>query len=108
MTEENSEGPGRAKEPAAEEASQEFLPPLDFNSIVFPFYTQALIKLGIFEDPVNPKSGANLDLARRLIDLIDLLKDRTKSNLKPEEQKFLDTCLQQLRMGYLEKAKIIR
>jgi hypothetical protein len=107
MTEENSEGPGRTKEPAADEASQEF-PPLDFSSIVFPFYTQALIKLGIFEDPGNPKSGANLDLARRLIDLLDLLKDRTKGNLKPEEQKFLDTCLQQLRLGYLEKAKIIR
>lgn len=49
----------------------------------------------------------NLDVARRLIDLLDLLRDRTRGNLKPEEARFLDACLQQLRMRYLEKSKVI-
>jgi ABC-type hemin transport system ATPase subunit len=84
-----------------------FLPPLDFSSIVFPFYTQALLKLGLLEDPAQAKAEQNLELARRLIDIIDLLKNRTKGNLKPEEEQFIESCLQQLKAGYLEKAKII-
>ncbi len=91
-----------------EEASrEEFLPPLDFSSIVFPFYTQALLKLGILEAPAQLRSEQNLELARRLIDILDLLRDRTKDNLNPDEQKFLDSCLQQLKAHYLEKSKII-
>jgi hypothetical protein len=93
------------KNPAHEK--KDFLPPLDFSSIVFPFYTQALLKLGLLEDPVHPKAEENLELARRLIDIMDLLKDRTKGNLKPEEEQFIESCLQQLKAGYLEKAKII-
>jgi hypothetical protein len=86
---------------------EDFLPPLDFSSIVFPFYTQTLLKLGLIEDPAHQKAEQNLELARRLIDIIDLLKDRTKGNLKPEEEQFIESCLQQLKAGYLEKAKII-
>ena len=90
------------------EAAKEFLPPLDFSSIVFPFYTQALLKLGILEDATEPKGQENIELARRLIDILDLLKNRTKGNLEPAEEKFLESCLEQLKLHYLEKAKIIK
>jgi hypothetical protein len=90
------------------ESKKEFLPSLDFSSIVFPFYTQALFKMGILEDPTQPKGEENVELARRLIDILDLLKDRTKGNLNPDEEKFLQSCLEQLKMHYLEKAKIIK
>lgn len=93
--------------PNKAKSEEEFLPPLDFSSIVSPFYTQALLKLGILEDPDQPKSGENLGLARRLIDILDLLKERTKGNLHPDEEKFLESCLQQLKMHYLEKSKTI-
>lgn len=91
-----------------EDKKKEFLPPLDFSSIVFPFYTQALVKLGLLQEPNETKQEESLELAKRLIDLLDLLMDRTKGNLQPEEQSFLEACLQQLKMNYLEKAKIIK
>jgi hypothetical protein len=91
-----------------EENKKEYVPPLEFSSIVFPFYTQALIKLGVIEDPSQAQEGKNLELARRLIDILDLLMDRTKGNLEPEEAKFLEACLQQLKMHYLEKAQAIK
>jgi len=71
------------------------------------FFSQALFKLGLLGDPDKAEKEVNLNLARRLIDMLDLLKDRTKGNLKPEEEKFLESCLRQLRMHYLEKAKVI-
>jgi hypothetical protein len=92
----------------AKEDRKEFLPPFEFSSIVFPFYTQALIKLGVMEDPSQTQGEKNLEVARRLIDILDLLKDRTKGNLEPEEEKFLEACLQQLKMHYLEKTKAIK
>jgi Domain of unknown function (DUF1844) len=93
--------------PPGEHPGPEFLPPLDFTSIVLPFYTQALLQLGLLGDPDKPGPEVNLDLARRLIDLLNLLKERTKGNLLADEEKFLDSCLQQLRMAFLQKSKII-
>jgi hypothetical protein len=100
--ENNSEQPGGAENP---EEKREFLPPSDFSSIVLPLYTPALIKLGLFEDPLTGKIEENLAQAKRLIDLLDLLRKKTEGNLDAEEQKFLDSCVQQLKMAYLSKAK---
>jgi hypothetical protein len=88
--------------------NKEYLPALEFSSLVFPFYTQALIKLGLIEDPVSGQVSGNLELAKRLIDLIDLLKDRTKDNLEPDEEKFLEACLSQLKMGYLKQTNVVK
>ena len=93
------------KEPPEEK--KRIIPPLDFSSLILPFYTQALIKLGLVKDPLTGKENEDLELVKRLIDLLDLLKDRTKGNLKPEEEKFLDACLHQVRLAYMEKTKTI-
>jgi hypothetical protein len=106
MTEKNSPESPDSKRPN-DRPSQEFLPPLDFSSIVLPIFTPALLKLGLLRDPDKPDSELNLELARRLIDILDLLKDRTKGNLSPEEESLLDSCLQQLKAAFLEKAKIV-
>lgn len=88
--------------------NQKIIPPIDFSSLVLPFFTQALIELGQKNDPKDKKEKKNFDLAKRLIDLLDLLKERTKGHLKPEEEKFLNSCLHQLKIAYMEKAKIIK
>lgn len=90
------------------ENSQEFMPPLDFSSIVFPLYTQALIKLGLLEDPKSNQVETNLEYAKRLIDILDLLKDRTKGNLEPDEENFLEAILSQLKLHYLKKIGAIK
>jgi hypothetical protein len=60
------------------------------------------------EDPVTGERQENLGLAKRNIDLLDLLRDRTKGNLEDEEQKFLDGVLDQLKLAYLKKAEIVK
>ena len=52
--------------------------------------------------------GSEQRLVKRLIDLLDLMKDRTEGNLKNEEEAFLDSCLHQLKLSYMEEAKIIK
>lgn len=84
------------------------IPPLDFSSLVLPFYTQALLSLGTDKESEADKDKMNLDLVKRMIDLLDLLRNRTQGNLKPEEEKFLDSCLHQLKLSYMERARIIK
>ncbi len=90
------------------ENQNEMLPPLDFSSLFLPFYTQALFKLGTAEDPISKKIDENTDLAKRLIDLLDLLKEKTQGNLKSEEEALINNGLHQLKMLYMEKTKIIK
>jgi len=90
------------------EDSGEFMPPLDFSSIIFPIYTQALIKLGMLEDPRTNKLETNLEYAKRLIDILDLLRDRTKGNLESEEENLLEAILSQLKLNYLKKIEAIK
>jgi hypothetical protein len=84
-----------------------FLPPLDLTSLILPFYTQALLKMGLIDDPQGGLGEENLDLAKRMIDLLELFKTKTAGNLGADEQKFLDSILHQLKMHYVDKAKII-
>ncbi len=105
MAEKKKKNKAEKKKP---EEIKELIPPLDFSSLVLPFYTQALIKLGLAKEATTEKEERNLEMAKRLIDLLDMLKERTKGNLKPEEDKFLSSCLHQLKLSYMEKAKIIK
>jgi len=84
------------------------LPPLEFSSLVLPFFTQGLILLGQTEGEKEKKEDKNLDLVKRLIELLDLLKEKTKGNLKTDEEQFLESSLHQLKLAYMEKAKIIK
>jgi len=92
----------------AAKETEKLLPPLDFGSIVLPLYTQAMVNLGVIEDPVTGQKKENLELAQRLIDLLDLLKDRTEGRLRPEEAELLTSCLHQLKWFFLEKTKFIK
>ncbi|HSA96559.1 MAG TPA: DUF1844 domain-containing protein [Acidobacteriota bacterium] len=99
------------KKPRAEGGApnaEEFLPPLEFSSVVILLFFPALIQLGLVEDPATNQISENLGLAKRNIDLLDLLKDRTKGNLEPEERQFLEGAIDQLKMAYLKKAEIVK
>jgi hypothetical protein len=104
MTQDDTKPKSDAGAPPAEE----FLPPLEFSSVVLLLYFPALIQLGLVEDPAAGQVRENIGLAKRNIDLLDLLRDRTKGNLEPEEEKFLEGVIDQLKMAYLKKADVVK
>src|SRR5438067_3652397 len=87
-------------------------PALDFNAFVLSLGSSALINLGQAPDPVTGKTqDPDLMLAQESIDLLALLEEKTKGNLTPEESRFLQTMLYDLRMRFIAakthpKAKI--
>lgn len=45
----------------------------------------------------------NLDIARHTIDLLNILKDKTKGNLTFEESRLMDNTLTELRFRYVQR-----
>lgn len=77
----------------------------EFASILFMFATSALIHLGESPDPVSNETKQDLRQAQHAIDLLDVLRAKTKGNLTPEEDRLLDGLLYDLRVRYLKAAK---
>jgi hypothetical protein len=97
---------GKFEETPKEDISEqkEPLPEIDFTHFVLSLSTSALIQLGEIQDPFTQKSAKNLPLAKQTIDLIGMLKGKTKGNLTPEEEKVIEYVLYDLRMRYVKAA----
>lgn len=74
------------------------LPPPEFSNLVLSIASAAILKMGL--DP-NNKKEKDLILARYNIDLLDLLKEKTKNNLSKEEQELLDSCVGDLQIQFV-------
>jgi len=83
-------------------AQEALLPEIDFTHFILSLSSSALIQLGEIQDPFTQKSAKNLPSAKQTIDLIGMLKEKTKGNLTPEEEKVIDYVLYDLRMRYVK------
>jgi len=77
------------------------LPGGDFRLFVSKLGFQALIALGILENPVTKSTEANIDHARMVIDDLRMLRDRTKGNLSPDEESHLTKVLSDLQFHFV-------
>jgi hypothetical protein len=84
------------------EARRGPLPHLSFSTFVFSLNSSALIHLGDYPDPVSGQVEPDLDLAKQTVDLLGLLKEKTRGNLTKEEEQLLDAILFDLRMRYVK------
>jgi hypothetical protein len=107
--ERRAEPVGEGQDPTrkAEETPRDVpLPEPDFSSfLTFFFFQQALMFLGQIPHPETQKPEPNLPMARYLIDTLAMIKEKTKGNLTPEEQKHLDGFLADLRMVYVKAVR---
>lgn len=76
------------------------LPPLDFSTFILSLSTSVVMSLGLVENPVTKQTEKEPAVAKQTIDLIALLKDKTKGNLTDEETKLLDDVLHELKVWY--------
>ena len=80
------------------------LPPIDFIAFITDLITTAHLYLHGFKDPETDEVILNLGLAKRMIDTIEMLEEKTKGNLTAPESNFLTNSLYELRMGYVRAA----
>ncbi|RJR41232.1 MAG: DUF1844 domain-containing protein [Deltaproteobacteria bacterium] len=96
---------GGAEEAAghAEAEPQVPLPEITFSSFLFSLSTSAFVHLGAVPDPSTGESRKNLPLAKQTIDLLGLLREKTRNNLNKEEEDLFDHLLYDLRMRYIKE-----
>ena len=75
-----------------------------FVNLVMIFKTAAFQQLGKTLNPMTGKVEKNLEQARFSIDMIEMLKDKTRGNLSEDLSKLVDSTLLELRMNYVEEA----
>lgn len=81
---------------------------IDFTTFILSIASAAFVGLGITPDPTTNKSNVDLEMANHNIHLLEMLKEKTKSNLNEDENKLLDSLLYETRMRFLEVQKTIK
>jgi hypothetical protein len=103
--------PGRAaaepppqppEEPEDERAAG---PTTPFLRFVGDLANQALTALGVYPDPITRTRQLSLEQARYIIDVLRVLKDKTKGNLTPDEQRVLDGLVYELQLQFVEMTR---
>ena len=80
--------------------------PVSFNAFAISLATTAAVHFGDVADPESrEKSEPNLDAAAHAIEMLALLEDKTKGNLRDDEQRFITEVLYELRMRYVDVKK---
>ena len=81
---------------------------IDFIAVLFSYVHTALIYLGDMDDPVKKGPAENLEGARQMIEILELMEQKTKGNLTQQEHQYLESALFDLRMRYMQKSKLIK
>ena len=80
-------------------------PEVTFTTFMVGLSTQALAALGEISDPVSGARSKDLDAAQQLIDIIGMLREKTRGNLDSDEDGLIEAILFDLRMKYVELAR---
>jgi len=76
--------------------------PVTFSTFVLGLSTQALFLLGEIPNPETRLVERDLGGAKQVIDILGILREKTRNNLEPGEESMLDSILYDLRMRYVQ------
>ncbi|MBI3820573.1 MAG: DUF1844 domain-containing protein [Planctomycetes bacterium] len=95
--------PNESAEPR--KAGEMPLPGGDFRMFISKLGFQALISLGMLENPVTKKTEKNLDFARMVIDDLRMIRDYTKGNLNADEASHLGKIISDLQFHFVNATR---
>ncbi len=74
-----------------------------FVHLVTMFQVAAMQQMGKVQNPLTQKIERDLEQAKFSIDMLGMLKERTKGNLSNTEEQFLGKALFELQMNYVDE-----
>ncbi len=80
-------------------------PGTPFTNFVEPLIAQAYMSLGMLPNPYQPQTKTDVGAARQMIDILTLLQEKTRGNLTPDEDDFLNTYLGELKLAFVKITK---
>jgi len=90
----------------AQEALDRQLPSASFLGLVEDFTMRAMFALGQIREPGTQEVYLDLEGAKYVIDLLDVLEQKTKGNLDANEAQALHTVLHNLRLTFVQVSRM--
>lgn len=81
------------------------VPEASFILFISSLATQVLMALGEIENPMTRKREKNLAQAKFTIDTLGVIEEKTRGNLTPEEQRYLEGVLYDLKMSFVNSTQ---
>jgi hypothetical protein len=100
-----AQGYAAARSAAGAEGHPSAAGEITFGTFLMSLSTEALVHLGEMPDPAGGQPQPDLAMAQQLVDILGMLRDKTRGNLDHDEQALLDAILFDLRMKYVEIAR---
>jgi hypothetical protein len=94
----------KAAEKVQGASTEQVFPELNFSTFVFSLGTSAMYHFGDIPDPVTKKAERNLEAVKQTIDILAILKEKTKGNLIEDEERLLESLLYELRMRFVRES----
>lgn len=81
---------------------------LTFSGFVIGLAQQAFVSLGLVKDPQTATVRKDLPQAKAMIDVLAMLRDKTRGNLDEVEARMMDEMLDELRLRYVRESRDAR
>lgn len=95
------EGPSEKRRATGETTPLE----INFSTFIISLSTQALMHLGEIPNPLSGKVESDIPVAKQMIDIIGVLREKTQGNLDQGEEKLIENILFDLHIKYVEAVK---
>lgn len=73
-----------------------------FIQLIYIFQASGMQALGKIKNPMTDKVEINIEQAKQTIEMIEMIKEKTKNNLTDNEARMIETSLSELRLNYLD------
>mgnify|MGYP001213434258 CR=1 FL=1 len=76
-----------------------------FLTLIQMFQLEGMVALGKMLNPGTNQKTKNLDQARHIINMLEVLDKKTANNLTDDERRFLEQTLSTLRLNFVEESQ---
>jgi hypothetical protein len=75
-----------------------------FTQLLYIFYSSAMVAMGKLKNPATDQIERNMDQAKQSIDILELIRSKTKNNLNDQQTRTLDGLLTDLRLNFVDES----
>ena len=103
LEDQETEGQEEQTDSSKEKETESFQ--IDFSTFIMSLTSSAFYHLGDMPDPSTGKKEVNLPAVQQTIDMLIMLREKTKGNLKEDEEKLIEQLIYELQVKYVAKTK---
>ena len=103
LNDQETEGQEEQTDSSKEKETEPFQ--IDFSTFIMSLTSSAFYHLGDMPDPSTGKKEVNLPAVQQTIDMLIMLREKTKGNLKEDEEKLIEQLIYELQVKYVAKTK---